>query len=297
MERVGDLGGVGEHRVEHGAIRRRQIQGRPLDARTPRLGVGSEPTARLAAVTTRDDIEELAAAHVDDLGRPPLPPQRSLAGEQGLIEPDRGDRAKPARVVNQGGSVEHDGVHHCVPIAPEIGGDLGNRAAVATNLERHPARRPGRQRTTTRRDPRVPVGPRPSTHRAAPTLLAPHQPGRPTEHRQIDQHHLPDPVTMSELTARASRTLDVEGNHDPQPARPLADPNNHDVGQPDQQRAHARRIRFQQGLLDSGRLRTPSELQSPCATPGTTYPAITPPSDPKRRRTPRELACRRSGSR
>lgn len=48
---------------------------------------------------------------------------------------------------------------------------------------------------------------------------------------------------MSELTARASRTLDVEGDHDPQPARPLADPNDHDVGQPDQQRAHAGRAR------------------------------------------------------
>ncbi len=55
VERVDDLDGVGEHRVEHRAIRLRQIQRRSLDARPPRLGAGSEPTTRPGAVAAGDD--------------------------------------------------------------------------------------------------------------------------------------------------------------------------------------------------------------------------------------------------
>ncbi|MGZ5422898.1 MAG: hypothetical protein ACXWDF_12065 [Aeromicrobium sp.] len=42
------------------------------------------------------------------------------------------------------------------------------------------------------------------------------------------------------------------------------------------------RIGVQQGLLDVGRLRTPSASQSPCAAPGTPYRTLNPPSNPKR---------------
>jgi hypothetical protein len=47
VERVGDLGGVREHRVEHDPIRRRQIQRRPLDPIQPLLRAFGEPPARL----------------------------------------------------------------------------------------------------------------------------------------------------------------------------------------------------------------------------------------------------------
>lgn len=246
VEGVGDLDRVGEHRVEHGAIRRRQIQGRPLDPGAPRLGLGSEPSARPGAVATFDDVEELPVVHVDDLGRPALPPERAFAGEQGLIEPDRGDRPEPCRVVNERGSVEHHGVHHGVPVAPEIGGDLGDRAGVATDLERRPLRCPGRQLAPARRDLGFLPGPRPSTHRATPTLLAPHQTSGPTEHRQIHQHDIANTVTMRRPPA-TRRPFALGGDHDPQPARPLTDPDDSDIGQADQQHAHARSIGFQAG--------------------------------------------------
>ena len=35
MKRVGDLGGVGDHRVEHGPVRARQVKGRPPDPAAP----------------------------------------------------------------------------------------------------------------------------------------------------------------------------------------------------------------------------------------------------------------------
>ena len=97
--------------------------------------------------------------------------------------------------------------------------------------------------------------------------------------RIIDQHlalaviprRCPAPGTVRSRRPR----LDL----DPQPRRPLANPEDRDVGQANKQRAHARRIGIQQGLLDTGRSRTPSALQSPCPAPGTP----TPPSDPKRR--------------
>jgi len=68
VEGVGDLHGGGEHRVEHGSIRVRQIQRGPPDPVPPRLGTGGEPGARASAVASRDDVEELSALHVDDLG-------------------------------------------------------------------------------------------------------------------------------------------------------------------------------------------------------------------------------------
>lgn len=68
VELIGNLDGIGQHRVEHRPIRRRQIQGRPLDPGPPLVGLCGEPAARFAAVPTFDDVEELAAADVDDLG-------------------------------------------------------------------------------------------------------------------------------------------------------------------------------------------------------------------------------------
>lgn len=68
VERVGDLHGVVQHRVEHGPIRRRQVQRRPADPLTPPLWSGNETGARRHRVAARHDVEQLTGLHVDDLG-------------------------------------------------------------------------------------------------------------------------------------------------------------------------------------------------------------------------------------
>ena len=87
---------------------------------------------------TRHNVQQLSAGDVDDLGRPQSVPERSVPAEQHLIEPDRSDVADAVRVIDQRGAVVDDRVHHGVPVATEIGGDLGHRAAMAANLERRP---------------------------------------------------------------------------------------------------------------------------------------------------------------
>lgn len=103
--RIGDLGGVGEHRVEHHPIRTGQVQRRPTHPVTPRLGWGSEPCAH--RVEPIDDIEQLATFHVDDLGRPALPPVAALTLVERLVQPDRRDRGGPLRIIDQHLSEQH----------------------------------------------------------------------------------------------------------------------------------------------------------------------------------------------
>ena len=158
------------------------------------------------------------------------------------------------RVLDQRLAVEHDGVDHDVPVTAQIPSHLGHGAAVAADLDRRPPGCPGRHRAPAEGDLGVLLGPGPPARRAAPALLAPHQPGRAAEHRQIDELDVACPMPMSKDTT-TRRGHKGHGDHDVQPLRPLTDPDHRDVGQPDQQRAHARRLRLQQGLLDSDRRR------------------------------------------
>jgi hypothetical protein len=66
MERVGDLDGVGQHRVRDRPVGTGQIEGDPLDRVPPLLGPSSEPFARRRGVTARYDVEQLPVA--DKLG-------------------------------------------------------------------------------------------------------------------------------------------------------------------------------------------------------------------------------------
>ena len=112
------------------------------------------------------------------------------------------------------------------------------------------------------------LSPRSLTRRATPSLLAPHQRGRPPEHRQVNQHDLTDTMTMRSPFA-ARRPLRVDRDHDAQPLRPLADTDHTHRGQADQQRAHARSIRFQAGApRDSMALDTVENHRAPAPRPG-----------------------------
>jgi len=140
-----------------------------------------------AVAHTPSDLE-LPAAHVDDLGRPPLLSERAVRGEEGLVEPERVHGAEPGRILDERPAEHRDGVHHGVPVRAHVISDVGDRAAVTADLARRPSRGARCHLAACRRDPRILCRPRPVAGRASPPLLAPHQPRWTAEHRQIDQH-------------------------------------------------------------------------------------------------------------
>jgi len=69
-------------------------------------------------------------------------------------------------------------------------------------------------------------------------------------------------MAMHDTTAAAAGPIARRLDHNSQPSRPVADPFDVDVGEPDKEFAHARRIGLQQGLpnrltLDTNRLAEP----------------------------------------
>lgn len=123
-----------------------------------------------------------------------------------------------------------------------------------------------------RRDARVLAAPR-AHHavgvRAAPPVLATHQPGWPTEARQVRQLYRRAVLDTRRCAAgRAARperpALDV---HDDGVDALVVDAQHVDRGQANEQLAHARRVDLHRGSPD--RLASePSDSQSPCAAPG-----------------------------
>jgi hypothetical protein len=91
----------------------------------------------------------------------------------------------------------------------------------------------------------VVVAPAAAAADATPTLLAPHQPSGPTEHRQINEHDLANTVSMHPTATRTRSPLALTRDHDPQPQRPLINTDHGDLGQANEQRAHALRIDLQ----------------------------------------------------
>ena len=158
----------------------------------------------------------------------------------------------------------------CVPPASQITSHVGHCSTVAADLQRRPARRSRRQRAPRRSELGIVVAPTAATCHASPALLAPHQPRRTAERRQVHEFDLADPMAMRHTTTVTRRPITWHLDQDPQPSRPLADPDHVDIGQANQQRAHPRSIRFQAGAPRIERRRTPPDSQSPCTAPGIT---------------------------
>jgi len=126
-------------------------------------------------------------------------------------------------------------------------------------------------RRSWRRDPFVDLAPRANRTvriRTLPSLLRPHQSRRASKHRQIDQHDIVATMTVNTAPAACThRSRSAGRDRNPQPPRPITNTIHVDVGQPDKQFTHTRRISFQQGLLELRRRKTPPDSQSPCVTP------------------------------
>ena len=222
-----------------------------------------EPPARLRGGSAWHDVEELASAHVDDLRRPRLGAEPAHPCEQGLIQAKRGDITEAVGVIDELLADDHDGVHHGVPAATEFACNIRHRVSVAADLQRRPPGRPCRQRAPSSTDLRVLVTPTAATTGAAPALLAPHQPGRAPEHRQIDHLDVADTVTMHDAAAVAPGSWTRDFDDDSQPSRPVAHTNDVHVGQADEQCAHARSIRFQAGAPQDSMTSTSPRIAGP----------------------------------
>ena len=70
VERVGDLTGVGQRRVEGAPVRPGEVQHPPVDALASRRGLIQQPRGGTRSGATRDHVEELALGHVDNRGAP-----------------------------------------------------------------------------------------------------------------------------------------------------------------------------------------------------------------------------------
>jgi hypothetical protein len=92
----------------------------------------------------------------------------------------------------------------------------------------------------------------------------------------------------------ARRPLNVGRDDDTQPLGPLADTDHTHARQADQQRAHARSIRFQAGAPRDSRLQTSLRIAEPLCRARDPTPDRTPPSDPKRQFRPARVLPRRT---
>jgi len=272
MERVSDLRDMSEGLREGLAVGAGEVQHAVADRLPPAGGAGLEPGAGAGGGAAGDDVEELTASHVHDRGAPPLSAPAAGPAEQGLVQAERVDRPDAAGVFDQRCPVGDDRVVDGVPVTTQLCGDLGHGAAQPADLCAGPAARSIRHRPTHGGDPRVLGGPgahRAVPVRAAPAVLAPHQPGRATEARQVhqlDQGTVLHPRRCATCPATGSfdTRLDM---HTDRLAGLVVDGEDGHIGQADEQRAHARSVGLHRGSGGAVGVGT-TDSPSPCAAPG-----------------------------
>jgi hypothetical protein len=163
VERIGHLDGLGEGVVEGLAVGPREVEYAVADPLSPGLRAGLDPGPRSGGPAAGDDVEELgvARADVDDGGAPLLGSPSPPATEQGLVESQGADLPDPAGVaVDEGAAVGDHRVVDRVPVAAQLPGHLGHRAAQAPDLLGHPSSRPIGHRPPRRTNPAVLAGER-----------------------------------------------------------------------------------------------------------------------------------------
>ena len=265
------------------------------DLTDPTSPTGSEPATRGRALRTRNTTRRRRVRERGrgvgrvrrrrSGGRPAAMPVPAEAAEQHLIEPDRRRRADPVRVIDQRRAVTVHGVHHRVPVTPKIIGNLRDRTAMATDLDRRPPASPIGDRRCSIRDPRVGLGERHHrAHgvRASAALLVPHEPCPPSEARQITELDLIDVMAKHHATAPgAHRPLGPRRDCDSQVVGPVADTDHVHIGRPTSS-SHMRLVLVSnRGSSSSGCVRHTQIRRAPARARGPRY-TLSPRSDPKR---------------
>ena len=284
--RVGDLDGVGQHRVEHRAIRRRQIQRRPADPLAPAVGSGGEPGARRAGLS-RPAITSSSCRGARRRSGSTTPGSGSGRRARTTSRPTR-----PRRRCRSGPGRRSAAVPHTATASITV--CQSQPSSTATSATLRPCRptctvahraSPRRQRAPRRPDRRVGLGPRPATRSGIATAAwaTPAAPGdrtpadRPASPRG-GHDHAPASRTprSSACPAVVSIVIRSHRGHSPTPTTRTS-------GRPTSS-AHMRvgsvSNRGSPRLDDVEHRR---ESQSPCAAPGT---YLTPSPHPQIRSAP-----------
>ena len=193
MERIGDQGGLRRHHLEHPAVGTGEIERAVLDPIAEGRSLLGQPPHRMGAASTRDDVEQLATADVDDLGGVLLAAVGPDPDHQHLVEPKRADLADAFGVgIEEGFAVGDDGVVHGVPVTAELAGHLVHAPGTTTDLDGRPPGGPGGEHLAGAGDAVLLFGPRPpgavgiSAH---PAALVPDEANGSSEHRKVHQLH------------------------------------------------------------------------------------------------------------
>ncbi len=156
VERVSDLDGVGQHRVEHRPIRTATDPTSPTRCwrATPRAVRRTSGTARpLSRPATTSSSCPASTSTIDVDHRWRRGGRRARTTSRPTPTPST--VPIPVGVVDERRAVGDHGVVHGVPVAAQLEGDLVHGATVAADLDRHPPRRPDRSTPTeARRSPR-----------------------------------------------------------------------------------------------------------------------------------------------
>jgi len=197
--------------------------------------------------------------------------------EQRLIEAERARLTDTVGiVVDECFAIRDHRVVDRVPRALELARELVHAAAVFTDLTSHPTAGSVGHRGAGRRDPSLFTGPRSDRTRvirAFPTMLAPHQPDRPTERSEINQLDLRPILDQRRFGAlRARRSRSTRFDHDPQRFLLVDHAEHVHVGQTYQQLADTRRVNFHRGSPGSEGVKHLQIRRAPVPRYGPTQP-------------------------
>ena len=249
---------------------------RPADPVEPLGGLGSEPRHRAISRSTTDYVEPAGGLpHRRQKCTKPWCATGLSAPTTILVDAHSSDLAHPIGVgPQQGFAPTDDLVVHCMPITTQLRGDLVDRAAPPPHLDGHP---PSRSRCQQRPfgtnlgalfDERSDLTPRVRTR---PAPFPPPQPHRPSERRQIHQHHAPIAFRPHRAATALTHRPGLAGtDHHLQRCllAQVVDPDQINLAQTYQLLAHARRITLHRGPPASDVCYQPSDYGGPPITSG-----------------------------
>jgi hypothetical protein len=134
VERVGDAGGVVEPAGEPGPVGLGQIGGHHADALEPARRLDVEPSAQVTGAVALHHVDQDALVEIDQAGRIDRGVAPGGSQERGLIHPQGPDLANSVGVLDQRAAMLIDRRHDRPPAHPQLLGELGHRAGVATHL-------------------------------------------------------------------------------------------------------------------------------------------------------------------
>ena len=224
MESIQDSGGVGEFVVDGVLVAVERVQGGDLDPSLERRAALVEPclvhgpgAAGYEVEQPGSDASVLVTGQVDHAGEFL---RAALAGThvvpQVFVHPEGGHAGEPGLVVGQRRQDGLDRAPHRLPRHPQLTRQPVDGGVLTADLLEHPPARPGGQQPARAGYLLVLLGEHPGRARrlqAPPRALAPPQPGRPRETRDVDQGRRAPAVALGDHPTRRAAHHRRRGLH------------------------------------------------------------------------------------